>query len=107
MLIYHPLSQKNRGLKQKFDRFAERQVSNGNTALQFFRYNGLNESETFKTPSKLPAIIYFRKVDKEGEVEFVKERVQFENIREHMLLDSTNEKFAAAMDEFIAKSTAM
>jgi len=33
MLIYHPLSQKNRGLKQKFDRFAERQVSNGNTAL--------------------------------------------------------------------------
>jgi hypothetical protein len=45
-------------------------------------------------------------VDKEGEVDFVKERVQFDNIREHMLLDSTNEKFAAAMNEFIAKSTA-
>ena len=106
MLIYHPLFEKNRGLKKRFDRYAELQASNGGTSLQFFRYNGLNESEVFKTPSKLPAIILFRKVEKEGEIEFVKERVQFDNIHDHMLLDSTNEKFAKAMDEFIAKATA-
>ena len=100
MLIYHPLSQKNRGLKQRFDRFADLEQTNGNSALQFFRYNGLNESEVFKTPSKLPAIIYFRRTEKDGE--FVKESVVFENVREHMLLDSTDERFAAAMADFIA-----
>jgi hypothetical protein len=44
-------------------------------------------------------------VDKDDEVEFVKESVVFEAVREHMLLDSTDEQFAAAMDEFITRVT--
>lgn len=57
----------------------------------------------FKTPSKLPAIIYFRRVEKDGE--FAKESVVFDDIRSLMLLDSTDERFTAAMTDFIAKAT--
>ena len=61
MLIYHPLSHKNRGLKEKFDFLADAKTD---LDVQFFRYNGLNESDVFKTPEKLPAILYFRRIDK-------------------------------------------
>ena len=67
----------------------------------------MNESEVFKTPSKLPALLYFKRVDTpDGEVDFVKECYEFDDVRNHMVLDSTEEKFEAAMKEFIAKAHA-
>ena len=100
MLIYHPLSHKNRGLKEKFDFLAETQTAQG---VQFFRYNGLNESDVFKTPEKLPALLYFRRIDRpESEPDFVKEVVEFKNVRDFMLRDSTREQFVKAIDEFMA-----
>jgi len=80
MLVYHPITDKNRGLKDKFDQFAYR---HSNAGISYFRYNGINESEVFKTPGKLPAILYFKS---NGEV---KECVEFDDVRSHMLLDST------------------
>ena len=96
MLIYHPQSDKNRGLKQKFEHFAEATEAGltGLNDLQFFRYNGINESEVFKTPSKLPALVYFKRIETpDGEVDYVKECTEFKDVRSHMLFDSTDDAF--------------
>ena len=59
VLIYHPLSEKNRGLKEKFEKFAEKNTENKNVSL--LRYNGVNESSVFRNPSKLPVIKLFKR----------------------------------------------
>lgn len=106
MLIYHPLSQKNRGLKEKFEHLAETSIANGKSEVQFFRYNGLNESEVFKTPSKLPALLFCKRIDKEvneeGQPDFIKECFNYENIRNHMLRDSTKVEFVNELNAFMA-----
>lgn len=53
VLIYHPSSEKNRGLKEKFERFAQQQKAN-DSQLLIGRMNALNESPVFKNPAKLP-----------------------------------------------------
>ena len=55
-MIYHPIEEKNRGLKQKFEAFAELVDKK---ELLVGMYNGVNESDTFVHDLKLPAILYF------------------------------------------------
>jgi hypothetical protein len=86
LLIYHPLSQKNRGLKQKFESFAE---THAQVDLLIGRYNGINESAVYKNPQKLPALVYFRR-QPDGSF---KEVIEFDRTRELMLRSSTNAKF--------------
>lgn len=59
VLAYHPVSDKNRGLKQKFEKFAEKNIQN--TSLILVRYNGVNESAVYRSPIKLPAIMLFKR----------------------------------------------
>ena len=60
VLIYHPIAHKNRGLKQLYEKFAS---SVDQSKLLVARYNGLNESSVFKSPTKLPAIVHFSNAD--------------------------------------------
>jgi len=57
LLVYHPLAHKNRGLKEKFEQFAEQA---DDSKLLVGRYNGVNESKVFRSPSKLPALLLFK-----------------------------------------------
>lgn len=57
ILIYHPLAEKNRGLKEKFEMLAQN-LGGSNDKLLIGRCNGLNESSAYLKPQKLPAIIY-------------------------------------------------
>ena len=63
VLVHHPISHKNRGLKDKWEKFAE---VNENKNILIGRYSGINESDVFKTPKKLPAIVYFKTVKDEN-----------------------------------------
>jgi len=63
VLVYHPVSHKNRGLKEKFDELAR---SVDQDKLLIVRYNGINESAVFKNPTKLPAIIHFTNANLEA-----------------------------------------
>ena len=57
LLVTHPNEKKNLGIEEEFDKFAKNtKIKN----LQMLHYNGINESEGFKAPTKLPAILYFR-----------------------------------------------
>ena len=60
VLIYHPVNEKNRGLKQKFENFAKTYRSSDKNLL-IARYNGVNESAVYQVPRKLPAIVLFRR----------------------------------------------
>jgi len=57
LLVTHGNEAKNFGVEAEFDSFAK---SNKLKNLQVLHYNGVNESEAFKAPKKLPAIMYFR-----------------------------------------------
>lgn len=116
VLVFHPIRHKNRGLKEKFEYFAK---SVNQDQLLVARYNGVNESAVFKSPAKLPAIVHFSSVDMSSEDETVntgghdapfgtttsrvKEAVEYEFTRNHMVQSSTNEDFKKAMEEFIRK----
>jgi len=63
VLIYHPISHKNRGLKGIFERFA---AIVDDKELLVARFNGINESAVFKSPAKLPAIVHFSNAEIEG-----------------------------------------
>jgi len=67
MLIYHPVSDKNRKLKEKFDAFSKTLDKEEKEKLLVGRYNGINESPVFKSPRKLPALVYFSALKQEGE----------------------------------------
>jgi hypothetical protein len=61
VLISHPLKEKNRGLQEKFEHFAKISKAEGMDKQLFVaRYNGVNESEVFKNPAKLPALVLFK-----------------------------------------------
>ena len=68
MLVYHPIKEKNRNLKKKFEAFAESLSIDGNQNLLVGRYNGINESAVFKNPKKLPALIHFTSSLKSEEI---------------------------------------
>jgi thioredoxin-like negative regulator of GroEL len=58
VLVYHPHSEKNRELKSKFESLAE---SMQDSNMTIARYNGVNQSPVYKNPSKLPALVLFKK----------------------------------------------
>ena len=94
VLVYHPLKEKNRGLKEKFDHYCRNYD-------RCFRYNGLNESPIFNTPAKLPAIIFFKSLNEGQYQDGVKEFKEFKEIREHMVVGTSQEAFDQAIDKFI------
>ena len=78
MLIYHPIAEKNRKLKEKFDAFAKNLDKDEREKLLVGRYNGINESPVFKNPRKLPALVYFS-AQQSGDknVPPIKEQIEF------------------------------
>ena len=117
MLIYHPVASKNRGIKERFESLASNVDS---SKLLVARYNGVNESAVFKNPNKLPAIVHFTSSDlsqlreESGEAvdapfgettSRLKECVEYQFTRNHMLQSSSDEAFKAAMQEFIQEQT--
>ena len=95
VLIYHPITEKNRGLKQKFEQFAKQKLKD---SVLIARYNGVNESQVYKNPQKLPAIVLFKR---QADGSF-KQQVEYSNTREHMLKTSTEKDFNKAMEEFLS-----
>ena len=94
VLFYHPLTQKNRGLKERYEHFVKFSKSGDTESnLVFCRFNGVNESEVYRPPSKLPALVYF-KSQPDGSF---KEIIEYPETRNHMLKTSTNEQFKKAM----------
>lgn len=64
LFINHPTQEKNRKLLDFYEEFARVEKSKKeNKNILFARFNGLNESATFKNPSKLPALIYFKRLN--------------------------------------------
>ena len=77
----------------------------------------MNESPVFKSPEKLPAIVHFSSVDVSVDekdesgapvdapfgttTSRVKEAVEYQFTRNHMLQSSTDEEFKKAMESFI------
>jgi len=81
-------------LKQKYEHFCKEAKAEG-VDLFTARYNGVNESEVFKNPSKLPALLLFKSPsDKlQGDDGTMKEQISFSQTRNHMLKTSTKEDF--------------
>ena len=78
VLVYHPIAEKNRKLKEKFDAFAKSLDKEEKEKLLVGRYNGINESPVFKNPKKLPALVYFSALKQEGEgVPPIKEQIEY------------------------------
>jgi hypothetical protein len=104
VFIYHPLKEKNRGLKEKFEQFCEEaKLEGADQKILLARYNGMNESEVFKNPSKLPALVLFRanKDKLQGDDSVMKEHIAFENTRSHMLKTSNKEDFIKEVRDFL------
>lgn len=96
LLVYHPLKEKNRDLSAKFEEFAK--VEGRKTSdLVIGRYNGINESTTFKSPAKLPAILLFRRKEGEGE----KEISQMKDIEEMLLKGKSSEEVVDRLRGFL------
>ena len=60
VLITNPNPVKNMGIEKEFDRFSKR-LTLKNHKLIASHYAGLNESERFKPPRKLPSILLFKR----------------------------------------------
>ena len=60
VLISHPNDKKNWGIVDHFDRFAAQNDKSMKDVIATL-YPGLNESESFKTPSKLPTLLLYKK----------------------------------------------
>ena len=88
MLITHPDAAKNRDLQSEFDKFADLYLEDKNIVP--ILYNGINESEMFKVPKKLPTFLYFK--DQNAPIE----------IDRFSLMDK-NKKFKDVMQEFVTK----
>ena len=116
VLFYHPISHKNRGLKEKFESYAKQADQ---SKLLVARCNGINESSVFKTPAKLPAIVHFSslQIDEEPKSDSdpsdapfgkatsrVKEAVEFQFTRNYMLRNSSEDDFKQAMDQFMKEN---
>ena len=99
VLFYHPLAHKNRGVKQKYEEFAKT-TSADPRQLLVARCNGINESEVYRPPAKLPALVYF-KTQPDGSF---KEIIEYELTRDHMLRSSTGCQFSKAMEDFIKEN---
>ena len=108
VLIFHPLAEKNRGLKAKFEHFCEVAKAEG-CDLFLARYNGVNESEVFKNPKKLPALVLFKQSAEtlEGDDSTMKEQIHFDRTRHHMTKVSSKEDFVKEMRDFLHEHSQM
>ncbi|CDW86371.1 UNKNOWN [Stylonychia lemnae] len=75
VLVYHPIKEKNRELVDKFEEFVRTQDADQGISpdgqVVYGKYNGINESNTFKSPKQLPSILYFKKVKDQDEKEII------------------------------------
>ena len=90
LLVTHPIKDKNRDLLERYEELARDEISNSGILLA--KYNGVNESQQFRSPQKLPALLYFRRpLDSQGQpTGEEKEVIAFENINE-LLVKSIKE----------------
>ena len=102
LLVSHPVKAKNGRLPERFEEFARREKA---TDLLIGRYNGVNESQSFKSPERLPAVLYFRRLlDAQGQPTGEPKEVQvLEDINDLLLRGSTDEDVQAALLEFLNK----
>lgn len=78
VMVYHPVAEKNRKLKEKFDAFAKTLSTEDKKKLLVGRYNGINESPVFRNPRKLPALVYFNSQPSDvGSTPPVKEQIEY------------------------------
>ena len=67
IFIRHPSPEKNYNLDKQFEEYAAKNkemLEKQNVTMSVF--NGINEAETFKNPSKLPAVLMFQKKEKQA-----------------------------------------
>ena len=66
VLVTHPKTSKNLDILDRFEDFARKQkLYKQNANLHWYYYEGWNESDYFKTPSKLPTILLFKNGEEE------------------------------------------
>ena len=104
LLINHPVKGKNSKLQDQFEEFSRIEKSKNHQIL-FGRYNGVNESQGFKSPEKLPTILYFKtQLDSNGEpTGEPKEVTVYEGINELLLKGSSDSDVQDALREFLQK----
>lgn len=62
LLITHPSKEKNRNLLAAYEELTRvEKFKKENSDILFARYMGVNESQSFKAPAKLPALLYFKR----------------------------------------------
>ena len=93
-------------MKSRFEAFAKSLSEEEKKKLLVGRYNGINESPVFKNPQKLPALVYFNgiKDSEDSGMPPIKEQLEYQFTRDHMLRNSTDEAFVKAMHEFIKEA---
>lgn len=101
VLIKHPDEAKNRKLAAEFEDLARQ---NSLKDLTLARYRGLNESAAFKSPTKLPALIYFRAPrDAEGKATSEeKEVVVFSQVNDLLVKGIKGHEVQARINQFIS-----
>lgn len=100
VLVYHPLKEKNRHLQDTFEEFTRISKSD---ILSFARFNGINEASTFKSPSKLPALVYFKHVTSAPGEADRKEMITFDGINELLLKNGKEHEVHDKIRQFIEK----
>ena len=88
-MVTHPVKSKNRGLLESFEELV-REERTEHPELLLARYNGVNESEKFKVPQKLPALIYFKKGEAEPKAIVYEgiNKLLLKGVKEHQVHES-------------------
>jgi hypothetical protein len=67
------------------------------------RYNGINESMIFKSPSKLPAVVFFKKsLNDQGKIET--KGFMLQDIEKHLLKNSSEEELFKSLRKVIQEN---
>ena len=101
VLVYHPLKEKNRQLQDSFEEFTRIAKSD---SISFARLNGINESQTFKSPNKLPALVYFKHVQSAtGGAGHKQMMITFDGMNELLLKNGKEHEVHDQIRQFIHK----
>lgn len=91
-MVYHPVKEKNRSLLNNFEAFVRSQEAvNGisqDNKLVYARYNGINEGKRFKSPQKLPTLLYFKR----NEDGLTKEVHEFQDVNSLLVKRASEEE---------------
>ena len=93
LLVSHPVKAKNGRLAERFEEFARREKR---PDLLVGRYKGVNESASFKSPERLPAVLYFRRQGAEP-----KEVIKMEDVEDLLIKGTTDEDVNEALLLFL------